>query len=224
MRRDAAYPARAKVRRARMPLACAAAALLTGCAHPPGDPTSLKPPASNQTPPQYPLPADLPGLPNFGFVTHDIWRGGEPSAAGLARLAQLGVKTVIDLREDDALPDVLPPGIRLVRLPVSAWRADGVDPWKLLHAIKTSPTPIYIHCREGRDRTGLAVAEYRLAKGMSAADACRELRNFHVNLWWEIAIELRIYRLQPLLSPTPPPPKPQIRSARFPFSASAPAL
>ena len=152
-------------------------------------------PTTNLTPPQHPLDADDLGLPNFGTVTHDVFRGGQPTQAGLDVLARLGVKTVIDLRADDA-PQTMPAGMRLVRLPVSAWRADTVDPRSILQAISKNSKPVFIHCLEGRDRTGLAVAIYRLSIGMSADDACRELRNFHVNPWWQALIERRIHQLQ----------------------------
>ena len=158
---------------------------------------ALPVPTTNHTPPQHPLDADDLGLPNFGTVTHDVFRGGQPTRAGLEVLARLGVKTVIDLRADDA-PQPMPAGMRLVRLPVSAWSADTVDPRSILQAISQNPKPVFIHCWEGRDRTGLAVAIYRLSIGMSADDACRELRNFHVNPWWQALIERRIHHLQAL--------------------------
>jgi protein tyrosine phosphatase (PTP) superfamily phosphohydrolase (DUF442 family) len=195
-------------RRQCVPLVWLAAVALAGCAHQGRRSTQLLPPSSNRTPPQHALEAEVPGLPNFGFVTRDVWRGGQPDAIGLETLAKLGLKTVIDLRENGT-PDVLPPGVRIVRLPVSAWHADWVDPARLLAAISNNPKPVFIHCREGRDRTGMAVAEYRLSTGMSAADACRELLNFHVNSWWQIPIEQHIDRLQPLLSPKPPANRPR---------------
>lgn len=176
--------------------------VLAGCTHDtterPVEITTLPAPTSVHTPPQKPIDIDPTNLPNLGLVTRDVWRGGQPSDVGLLTLAQAGVKTVIDLREEGPA-ETVPAGVRLVRLPVSAWHADNVDPVVLLHAIMDNPKPVFIHCREGRDRTGLAVAIYRLSTGMSAAEACRELRNFHVNVWWQAPIERRIYQLQPTL-------------------------
>jgi protein tyrosine/serine phosphatase len=105
------------------------------------------------------------------------------------------VKTVIDLREEGDESSSIPPGVRYVRIPVSPWSADRVDVSEVLRQIKSSPKPIFIHCQQGRDRTGLAVAAYRLAEGMGAKDACQELRNFRVNFWWDGPIERRIYEL-----------------------------
>ncbi len=144
--------------------------------------------------PQSPVDGAMPGVPNFGMISKDVWRGAQPTALGLRTLSDIGVKTIIDLREADE-SDAVPKGIRYIRLPVSAWRADQVDVHDVLEVIARSPKPVFIHCREGRDRTGLAIAAYRLKQGMSPADACQELRNFHVNPWWDGPIETRIYAL-----------------------------
>jgi protein tyrosine phosphatase (PTP) superfamily phosphohydrolase (DUF442 family) len=157
--------------------------------------TTFRIPDSVRPGPQEPIEGAIPGVENFGMVSKDVWRGGKPSAEGLHTLAALGVKTVIDLREADESADI-PHGVRYVRLPVSAWQADQVDVEQVLKMIAASPKPVFIHCHQGRDRTGLAIAAYRLSLGMSAADACRELRNFQVNPWWDAPIERRIYSLE----------------------------
>lgn len=179
-------------------LALLVVAAAAGCVHhdtvPTTEPTAFRVPETIPPGPQRPIEGAIPGVENFGLVSRDVWRGGEPSAQGLQTLAALGVKTVIDLRESDESADI-PPGVRYVRLPVSAWHADEVNTDRVLAAISASPKPVFIHCQQGRDRTGLAIAAYRLSTGMSAADACQELRNFHVNPWWETPIERRIDEL-----------------------------
>ena len=159
------------------------------------------PPAADVHPPLLPTPAPQrplaggpAGVDNFGFVTPGIWRGAAPTAEGWASLARLGVRTVINLRESDELADV-PPGVAYVHLPTSAWRADQVDVPAVCRAIAAAAKPVFVHCREGRDRTGLAVAAYRVGTGTAADAACAELRNFHVNPWWDGPIEARVRRL-----------------------------
>jgi protein tyrosine phosphatase (PTP) superfamily phosphohydrolase (DUF442 family) len=141
--------------------------------------------------PQRPLDGYVPGVANFGFVTTDVWRGAQPTPEGFKTLAAMGVRTVIDLQEDDHSASV-PPGVRYVPLRVSGWHADEVDTGAVLRAIAENPKPVFIHCHQGRDRTGLAVAAYRLSQGMSTTDAIRELRRFRVNFWWQSPIEKRI--------------------------------
>jgi protein tyrosine phosphatase (PTP) superfamily phosphohydrolase (DUF442 family) len=145
--------------------------------------------------PQHPLVSPIPGVENFGFISADVWRGARPTTQGVNTLAAMGVRTIINLEllENPATPT--PPGVRIVRLPCSGWQCDRVDTVAVLAAIRDNPKPVFIHCREGRDRTGLAVAAYRLAQGMPAESAIEELRNFHVNPWWQPFIQRRIQQL-----------------------------
>lgn len=136
----------------------------------------------------------VPGVQNFGVFTDDVWRGARPTTAGLRALADLGVKTVIDLQELDASADV-PPGLRYVPLRVSGWHADQVDTAAVLKAIDENPKPVFIHCLEGRDRTGLAVGAYRLSRGMPMADVTAELQCYGVHFWWKGPIERRLRQI-----------------------------
>ena len=126
----------------------------------------LHPPKSVKDGPQHPLDDLIPGVENFGLISKDVWRGAEPTAEGMRTLADLGMKTVIDLRENDESA-IIPPGVLYVRLPVSAWHCDQVNVKAVLDAIDRSPKPVFIHCHQGRDRTGLAIAAYRLSQNMS---------------------------------------------------------
>src|SRR4051812_10785504 len=74
------------------------------------------------------------GINNFAIVDHGplpLYRGAQPSPEGYRTLAEKGVKTVIDLR-DDALPseqDALAHlGIKYVQIPSNAGE---VDPRKI---------------------------------------------------------------------------------------------
>src|SRR4029453_14430428 len=46
-------------------------------------------------------PEQIQGVPNFHVVNDQIYRGGQPSGKGFRNLAAAGVKTILDLREDD---------------------------------------------------------------------------------------------------------------------------
>jgi protein tyrosine phosphatase (PTP) superfamily phosphohydrolase (DUF442 family) len=137
----------------------------------------------------------VPGIRNFGFVSTDVWRGGKPSKAGLKHLAAMGVKTVIDLQMDDESADV-PEGVKYVPIRVTLWAAEKLDVPAVLKALKESPKPVYIHCLQGRDRCGLAVAAYRLENGMSADEAIRELEQFGVNFVYNGTLKRRIRELE----------------------------
>src|SRR3977135_1355271 len=38
------------------------------------------------------------GLPNFHRVNENLYRGGQPTGSGVSKLAEIGIKTIIDLR------------------------------------------------------------------------------------------------------------------------------
>src|SRR5689334_5124101 len=70
-------------------------------------------------------------LPNFHAVNAHIYRGGQPRAGGLQRLAALGVKTVVNLRDDDERAreeerEARSLGLRYFNVPLS--RAHRPDP------------------------------------------------------------------------------------------------
>jgi len=146
--------------------------------------------------PTHPGQTNVAGVENFGVISPELWRGARPTSVGMQTLKQMGVKTIIDLELRDATAEI-PKGIQYVRLPVSPFRCDRVDRVALLKAIATSPKPIFIHCREGRDRTGLAVAIYRCEiEGMSPTNAIKELHNFNVHIWWAASMESKIRALR----------------------------
>jgi protein tyrosine/serine phosphatase len=50
--------------------------------------------------------------------------------------------------------------------------------------------PVYVHCRQGRDRTGLEIAMYRiLVQGWTRQAAISELREHGYNWFWFPGIE-----------------------------------
>jgi len=173
-------------------------ACLTGCAaQKPNSPAILDP----ATQAQAPRDNYVAGVQNFGFVSKDVWRGEKPSAIGYQSLAAMGVGTIIDLQESDesSLIPQRTPAIQYVRIPTSPWHSEQVDVHKVLETIRTSPKPVFIHCELGRDRTGMAVAAYRLSTGFTASEAIRELDNFHVDFLCRAPIVARIQKLEPEL-------------------------
>lgn len=123
------------------------------------------------------------GLPNFGEVTPYLFRGGQPGADGLAALKHMGVEIVVDMRstssthEKDAVTKL---GMQYVSIP---WhcpfpRDDAFAQFlKLMQENKEKK--IFVHCRLGDDRTGMAVASYRMGlEGWSADEAMKEMEFF----------------------------------------------
>ena len=109
------------------------------------------------------------GPTRFAQVTPSLYRGGQPSRAQLALLRTLGVRTVISLRQsraalDDERRDAEALGLRFLSFPFSG--LDRPAPAQL-HAVVAAMVDargggVYVHCRQGRDRTSLVVALYRV--------------------------------------------------------------
>lgn len=123
------------------------------------------------------------GLPNFGEVTPRLYRGGQPGADGLKELKKMDVAIVVDMRgsaskhESAAVEEL---GMKYVSIP---WHCPfpGDKPFaKFLQLVKGNPDKkIFVHCRLGDDRTGMAIASYRMAdEQWSADEAMKEMKEF----------------------------------------------
>jgi tyrosine-protein phosphatase SIW14 len=123
------------------------------------------------------------GLPNFGEVSPNLFRGGQPGVDGLEALKKMGVSIVVDMRgsrsshEETAVTKL---GMQYVSLP---WHCPFPkdEPFaRFLRLVQDNPRKkIFVHCRLGDDRTGMAVASYRMGiQGWSADDAMNEMKMF----------------------------------------------
>jgi tyrosine-protein phosphatase SIW14 len=109
------------------------------------------------------------GPTRFSQVTPQLYRGGLPTNDQLAQLYALGVRTVISLcdaptlvAEERTRAEHL--GLKFLNFPFSG--LSEPDPSQL-HAIvaamqDSADGSVYVHCQQGRDRTSLVVALYRV--------------------------------------------------------------
>ena len=111
------------------------------------------------------------GLPNFKIVSDHILRGGQPSDDGFKKLAERGVKTVVDLRwaDEHSIPHekqvVEADGMRFVSVPMKGIGAPTLEQVaSALRVLEDSDNwPVFIHCRRGSDRTGTVLACFRIS-------------------------------------------------------------
>ena len=137
------------------------------------------------TPPQHTVGTRLKaqGIGNFGQVAPNLYRGAKPSADGIAALKKMGVDIVVDLRGGPSRSEeaeVTKLGMQYVSIPSHCAFPKDEPFARFLKVIRDNPgQKIFVHCRLGDDRTGMAVAAYRMAKeGWSAEEAMKEMRAF----------------------------------------------
>jgi tyrosine-protein phosphatase SIW14 len=123
------------------------------------------------------------GVPNFGQVTPNLYRGGQPGPDGLQALKDVGVNLVVDLRgsaskDEEATATKL--GMQYVSIPSHCpFPKDEVFAKFLRVLRENTGKNAFVHCRLGDDRTGMAVAAYRIAEeGWSAEEAMKEMKAF----------------------------------------------
>ena len=146
------------------------------------------------------------GVENFARVEgapHAIYRGAQPTPEGIARLASSDYKvsTVIDLRDDGKdweAGAVAANGMVYKRIPSNAGKVEPAKIKEFLSTVAGAPGPVFVHCKEGRDRTGLEIAMYRImVQGWTRDAAVEELRAHGYNRFWFPGIERYVMSFDP---------------------------
>lgn len=122
----------------------------------------------------------------FEIVSDELIRGPEPKPEDFEKLKKLGVKTIVDLRlnNDDARYEANlaeKAGMNYVHLPVgcSAPSDETIRTFIELFGDKECK-PVFVHCWQGVDRTGMFVALYRrIVQNWSFDQAYKEMRDHH---------------------------------------------
>ena len=123
-------------------------------------------------------------IKNFGQMDDHFYRGAQPREEEYKELAQLGVKTIIDLR-DDPLPYASKAAeaahMNYFNIPMSDKdypKDESIE--KFLNITKAeSNWPFYIHCAGGRHRTGVMGAVYRFNHdGWNYDRVYEEMKNY----------------------------------------------
>jgi protein tyrosine/serine phosphatase len=126
---------------------------------------------------------------NFGKMDDRLYRGAQPLKEDYASLAALGVKTVVDLRNDPTDYEksaVEAQGMKYVNIPMSGWKyANDKDVEKFMSIMNDAESGIvYVHCKAGKHRTGLVGAVYRFQKyGWDYDQAYKEMKKFNYTSW-----------------------------------------
>jgi tyrosine-protein phosphatase SIW14 len=143
--------------------------------------------------------ASIPGISNFYQVDDHVYRGAQPHGQAFADLAKLGIKTVIDLRgENSEATAVQSAGMHYIRMPWSGFKAPAETQIAEVLALlnNSSDWPVFIHCKRGADRTGTAIACYRIMHDHWPNEkALAEAKSFGMSSM-EVAMQRFILRFQ----------------------------
>ena len=129
-------------------------------------------------------------IKNFGQMDDRFFRGGQPKEKEYSELAAVGVKTVIDLRDDPkdyAKSTAEALGMRYVNIPMSD--KDYPPAEKIEEFLKLIDDPatgkFYVHCAGGRHRTGVIGAVYRFNHyGWNYDQAYAEMKKYDFYTRW----------------------------------------
>ena len=121
---------------------------------------------------------------NFGQMDENYFRGAQPLPDDYASLAALGIKTVIDLRNDPTDYEKAAAeqaGMKYINIPMSGWKRPKDRDIDQFLKIANDPETgkFFVHCKAGIHRTGITAAIYRFTKyGWGYDQAYREMKNY----------------------------------------------
>ncbi|MCJ7543141.1 MAG: tyrosine-protein phosphatase, partial [Phycisphaerae bacterium] len=145
--------------------------LVSGRGLPDTAPPAIRPAAWAQ-------PVNLPGVENLHRISPTLYRGAQPSEVGFRHLAEMGIKTAVNLRADhDDADELRDTELVCVHITTEPW---GLRPQEVAEFLKvvTDPArqPVFFHCRQGADRTGAMAAAYRvIVEGWTKDAAIEEM-------------------------------------------------
>lgn len=129
-------------------------------------------------------------IKNFGQMDDRFYRGAQPKEQDYKALAELGIKTIIDLREDTeeySKSAVEAQGMTYINIPMIAKKYP--TPEAIETFLKTVNDPatgkFYVHCAGGRHRTGAMGAVYRFQfYNWDFEQAYKEMKKFDFYTSW----------------------------------------
>jgi len=139
-------------------------------------------------------------LPNFHEVNPQLYRGAQPKSGGIKRLAQLGVKTIINLREEKGLAqaeekEARAAGLRFFNIPFKRTGRPTDEQVERVMALlnDSSNQPVFVHCQLGSDRTGLVIAIYRITHDSWTSERAKAEANKYGMHPWEMGMKSYIH-------------------------------
>lgn len=131
-------------------------------------------------------------IPKFFKVDDGVFRGAQPEdEIDYDFLKAHGVKSILNLRRTKAAIrteglEASKRGMGFLSVPMKSFFSPGNKAVNAALAFVTDPAnqPVFVHCRKGKDRTGLVIGLYRVhVQGWDPHEAYKEMRSFGFNPW-----------------------------------------
>ncbi|HLK09658.1 MAG TPA: dual specificity protein phosphatase family protein [Candidatus Angelobacter sp.] len=123
-------------------------------------------------------------IKNFGQINENYYRGAQPEGQDYNDLASLGVKTVINLINDEKSEEaatVQRMGMKYVHIPMTTGTPPTPEQIKQFLSLVEDPAsqPVFVHCVGGKHRTGVMTAIYRMTEdGWNSDQAFKEMKQY----------------------------------------------
>ncbi|HUS88852.1 MAG TPA: tyrosine-protein phosphatase [Desulfosporosinus sp.] len=166
---------------------------------------------------------------NFRKVDNKLWRGGALDESQLEILKDMGITYILSLDADSGLyiaPYCHRLGIKHKIIPIHwATPKAAKEVATEMAKVQSRPGITYMHCKYGKDRTGLAAAIYSMLNGKSTDEAIREQKRYQMGVgdpWLENSLVSAIRSLdqgaeglseEPMGSFTDPQQRPQVNAS-----------
>jgi len=126
-------------------------------------------------------------IKNFGQMDERFYRGARPEKNDFKALADLGVKTIIDLTDnsrDFEQPAAEAAGLRYINIPMVDKSYPSIEQINEFLKVVNNPETgkFFVHCAGGRHRTGVVGAVYRFNHdGWNLDQALAEMYQYEFN-------------------------------------------
>lgn len=129
-------------------------------------------------------------LDNFHKVSDKLYRGAKQNAEGYKKLKEMGIKTVVNLRTSNKEEKIVKEaGLNYVFIPTKTSKLGDDTIEKFLAVVSDKNNwPVFVHCYHGSDRTGAAVASYRIVfENYTPEEAHKEMTtgNYGFHSMWK---------------------------------------
>ncbi|MCX7863032.1 MAG: dual specificity protein phosphatase family protein [Bacteroidales bacterium] len=146
---------------------------------------------------------------NLHKLNDSIFRSDQPDSLDISLLNELGIKSILNLRQHHIDESFLGKNHHFYSYHVKmrAYYLTNKQMAKAMCIIQSAPKPLLIHCKHGSDRTGAVIAMYRILYNQwTKKEALKELKSKHLgfhDIFFNIPFYIRktnIHKFQTLIN------------------------